>query len=297
MAPLMIFLGFGAFLLGLIVGSFLNVCIYRMPREESLVYPPSHCPKCYQPIRPEDNIPIVSWFLLRGRCRACGESISLIYPAVEFLTGLLFAFFFWRFVTLYMQDAPDYLATRDLLYYGSFYLAHMAFISALFVATVVDFKFLIIPDVISLPGAVIAVIVSVAFPQLHPNAANAAYPHIAALLQSLVGAAVGAGVIYGMGVAGKAVFGKDAMGFGDVKLMALIGAFLGWQMTLVVVVLSAFLGTVYGVIHLAVTGNDKIPYGPFLSAGAVVTLIFRPEIEVFLNSVAQTYRFLFHAQI
>jgi len=294
MPAFMIVLGLGAFLLGLVVGSFLNVCIYRMPREESLVYPPSHCPKCYQPIRPEDNIPIVSWFLLRGRCRACGLPISFIYPVVEFLTGVLFTLFLWRFVALYMKDAPDYLTRRDLLYYGSFYLAHMAFISALFVATVVDFKFLIIPDVISIPGAVIAVIVSVAFPQLH-GVAGSSHPHIAALLQSLFGAAVGAGVIYAMGVGGKAVFGKEAMGFGDVKLMALIGAFLGWQMTLVVVVFSAFLGTVYGVIYLALTGNDKIPYGPFLSAGAVITLIFRPEIDVFLKSVAQTYRFLIHA--
>ena len=158
--------------------------------------------------------------------------------------------------------------------------------------TVIDFKYLIIPDEISLPGVFVGLAASFAYPQLHGVQWIAGHPHWSGLLASAVGAAVGAGAIYSIGAAGKVALGKEAMGFGDVKLMALIGAFLGWKLTIFTIFLSAALGTVYGAAHLAVTGSSRIPYGPFLSAAAVVSLVFRPEVEAFLANMIQTYRFL-----
>ena len=286
-----IFFGAAAFCLGLIVGSFLNVCIYRLPREESIVYPPSHCPRCYQPIRAEDNIPVLSWFLLRGRCRFCGGRISFVYPAVEFFTGVLFVLFYWRFVT---RDVPPTIlppAPRFVAYMGALYFVHMAFICALFVATVVDFKCLIIPDEISIGGTILGVAASFVFPQIHRSALFPAHPHLSSLGASLAGAAVGAFLIWAIGAAGKVIFRKEAMGLGDVKLMAMIGAFLGWQLVIFVLLFSAFLGAIYGAVHLAVTGRSKIPYGPFLSTAAVVSVIFRWEVAGFLGRMIQTYRF------
>ncbi len=293
MASLVIFLGVAAFLFGLVVGSFLNVCIYRLPREESLVYPPSHCPKCYQPIRPEDNIPVLSWLLLRGRCRSCGLRISLVYPAVELFTALLFLVYYLRFAQLYLVALSEPPSTGGLIYYAAFFFVNAGFISALFVATVIDFRYLIIPDEISLPGIVAGLAASFIWPQMHGFLPAAPHAHWQSLLASVIGAVTGAGVIYGIGAAGKAVLGREAMGFGDVKLMGMIGAFLGWKLTLFVVFLSAALGTVYGAAHIAVTGNSRIPYGPFLSAAAVISLIFRPEIDVFLSNMLRTYRMLF----
>lgn len=292
MTGMAIFFGIGAFCLGLIVGSFLNVCIYRMPREESLVYPPSHCPRCYQPIKAEDNIPIVSWLLLGGRCRSCSERISLIYPAVELFTGLLFVFYYWRFVANYVAPLETLPESAFVLRMGALYLVHMGFICALLVATFVDFKYLIIPDEISIGGTVVAVAASFVFPALHESALWPGSPHLSGLFSSLIGGAIGAGVVYGIGVAGKAVFRKEAMGFGDVKLMAMIGAFLGWQLVLFVLFFSALLGAVYGSVHVAVTGRSKIPYGPFLSLAAVISLIFRSEVVLFLNTMIRNYQFL-----
>lgn len=292
MMPTAVLFGVGAFLLGLIVGSFLNVCIYRMPREESLVYPPSHCPKCYQPIRAEDNIPVVSWLILRGRCRSCGLRISPIYPAVELFTGLLFLFYYWRFALTIVNPAGVAASNLYVFTTGALYLVHMAFICALLVAAFVDFKYLIIPDEISLGGAVFAVAASVIFPEIHQSNMIAAHPHLSSFASSLFGAAVGAGIIYSIGAAGKLLLRKEAMGLGDVKLMAMIGAFLGWQMTLFVVFFSAILGTVYGGAHLAVTGKSRIPYGPFLAIAAVVSLVFRTEVAAFLETVVQNYSFL-----
>lgn len=277
------FFGLAVFLFGLIVGSFLNVCIYRLPREESLVYPPSHCPKCYQPIRPDDNIPVISWFLLRGRCRSCGERISLVYPAVEFATAVLFLAYYWRLVGFAYAPTPQYIGI---------YAVHMAFLCALLVSTVIDFRFYIIPDEISVPGAVIGILASFALPDMHSSVILRSHPHVSSLIASLLGAAVGAGIIYGIGVAGKLILRKEAMGFGDVKLMAMIGGILGWELTVFVLLLSALLGTVYGLIQMAFTGDNKIPYGPFLSIAAAVTLFFRSEVGGFITSVILSYRLL-----
>ncbi len=287
-----IFFGVGAFLMGLVIGSFLNVCIYRMPREESLVYPPSHCPRCYQPIKAEDNIPIISWMLLRGRCRSCGERISPVYPAVELFTGILFAFYYWRFIRHYVPTLHELPETGFVVRMGALYIVHMGFISALLVATFIDFKYMIIPDEISIGGTFVAVLASFVFPEIHQSALVAGRPHLSGLISSLAGAGAGAAVVYGIGLLGKAALRKEAMGFGDVKLMAMIGAFLGWQLVIFVLFFSALLGTLYGIVHLAVTGHSRIPYGPFLSLAAVISLIFRAEVTLFLNNMIANYRFL-----
>jgi leader peptidase (prepilin peptidase)/N-methyltransferase len=278
-------LAFGvfAFVVGTMIGSFLNVCIYRLPRGESIVYPPSHCPDCYQAIRWEDNIPVLSWFLLGGRCRVCRDRISLIYPAVEFLTGAFFFAHYWRLVGFEAGPSARMLAV---------YAVHVAFVSALLAATVVDFKHLIIPDEITIPGTVIALCASFVLRGLDADPVSSAYPHMSSLAASLAGAAVGAGTIYGIGAAGKVVLRREAMGFGDVKLMAMIGAVLGWQTTVLVLFASALLGTLYGAVHMVITGDTKIPYGPFLSIAAAGCLLMRPEVNDFVASVLRSYRFL-----
>lgn len=292
MMGLAVFFGLAAFALGLVIGSFLNVCIYRFPREESLIYPPSHCPKCYQHIRGEDNIPVISWLLLRGRCRSCGLHISFVYPLVELATGCLFVFYYWRFVGSYLPPITMVPEGKFVLYYGALYMVHITFLCGLLVATVVDFKCFIIPDEISVGGTFFAVAASFIFHEIHASGLIAGHPRLSGLAASLIGAAVGAGLIYGIGAAGKAILGREAMGFGDVKLMAMIGALLGWQMTLFVLFFSAILGALYGTIHLALTGRSKIPYGPFLSIAAAVCLVFRGEVGLFLANIIRSYRFL-----
>ncbi|MHC4713777.1 MAG: prepilin peptidase [Planctomycetota bacterium] len=287
-----VFFGVGAFCLGLIVGSFLNVCIYRLPREESIVYPPSHCPSCYQAIRPRDNIPVLSYIILRGRCRSCGARISAVYPLVELLSGALFAFYYWRFVETSVPAMAVVPAASTILYYAAFYLVLMAFVCALVVVTFIDFKYFIIPDEVSLGGLVLALAASFAFTEIHESALWAGRPHFSGLLSALLGAAVGAGIIYGIGGIGKLLLRKEAMGFGDVKLIAMIGAFVGWQMTVFVIFFSALLGAVYGVAHLAITGRSKMPYGPFLAMAALFSLLFENQVVTFIGNMVQAYRFM-----
>jgi leader peptidase (prepilin peptidase)/N-methyltransferase len=278
-----LFFAVAVFLFGLIIGSFLNVCIYRLPRGESLVYPPSHCPKCYQPIRAEDNIPVISWFLLRGRCRFCKQSISPLYPAIEFLTGALFLLYYWRLIGFENQPSA-----REI----GLYVVHISFFSALVAATVIDFRFLIIPDEISLPGIFVGLAASFILPEMHEDVFLVNRPHLNSLVSSLVGAAAGGGVIYCIGAAGKLILRKEAMGFGDVKLMAMIGAVLGWKLTIFVLFLSALMGTAYGLVRMATTGESKIPYGPFLSIAAIASLVMREHVDVFIDNIVQSYRFI-----
>jgi len=278
-----LFFGVAAFVFGTVIGSFLNVCIYRLPRGESLVYPPSHCPLCYRPIRMEDNIPVLSWFLLAGRCRDCAGRISVIYPVVEFLTGALFFTYYWQLVGFYQQPTPGQVG---------FYAIHMAFVSALLAAAVIDFKHLIIPDEISVPGIVLGLAASFVFPQMHAGTLVWGHPHVSSLAESAIGALAGAAVVYAIGAAGKVAMRREAMGFGDVKLMAMIGAFLGWEMTIFVLFMSAVIALAYGLVQMAFTGSNKIPYGPFLSIAAALGLLFRPAIDTFIAEVIKSYTLL-----
>ena len=250
--------------LGLLVGSFLNVCIFRLPRNcMSVVRPRSRCPKCRRLIAWYDNLPVLSWIALGGKCRSCKLPISPRYAAVELLTGLLFAFAAWR-----LRALPAFEG-------ASLFALHGLFIGALIASTFIDLEFRILPDEITLPGIAAGLAFSVAVPAVHgPPPFWPAHPHLASAVASLLGALVGGGAIYAVGVLGKLVFRKEAMGFGDVKFMAMVGAVLGWRGVLLTFVLACFLGSVFGVgKFLAVRRMGYVPFGPFLSGGALGMLL------------------------
>ncbi len=234
------------FITGTIIGSFLNVCIRRLPTGESVVYPPSHCPSCGARIRSRDNIPLLSYALLHGRCRSCAGAISMRYPTVEALTGAALVLLFHRF-----GFSPA------LAVYG-------AFVAALIVISFIDLDHQIIPDVISLPGIALGLVVS-ALGQGPP------------LLDSLVGVLVGGGILYAVAAGYHAFTGREGMGGGDIKLLAMIGAFLGWRGVLVTLIVGSFTGAVVGTILIVARRTDSripIPFGPFLALGAVCALAF-----------------------
>lgn len=246
------------FIFGLIVGSFANVCIYRLPRNESIVRPPSHCPSCNKPINWYDNIPVISFIFLLGKCRICKTSIPFRYPLVELLTGFLFLTGF-RFTGLSIL----------LIFYWYFF-------TMLIIATFTDFSHLIIPDVISMPGIFAGIIAGSLFPEMMKTV-----PHLDGFLKSSAGAAAGGGAIWIIGILGKAAFRKEAMGFGDVKLMGMIGSFTGVRLAL----LSIFLGSLFGaavggilILARLKTKKDYIPFGPYLSLGAVASFFFGEKI-------------------
>lgn len=243
------------FLFGISIGSFLNVCIYRMGREQSIVKPGSRCPHCQKPIRWYDNIPLLSFLVLRGRCRACGAKISFRYLLVELLTGLMFLAFYSRFG------------------FSAKFFAYALFISGLIVATFVDFDFQIIPDEISLGGIVCGLAFSFFFPALQD-----APTHFAGLFRSLLGVVIGGGVLWILGCLGDFIFKKESMGGGDIKLLAMIGSFLGWKIALLSVPLASVVGAVVGIIIKLRTKESVIAFGPYLSLGAVLGLFWSDKI-------------------
>lgn len=275
-------------LLGLVIGSFLNVCIFRLPRNcMSIVGPRSRCPKCLNWIAWYDNIPVASWALLGGKCRHCRHPISIRYTLVELLTGALFLYAGGRAV--YGQGLTAIESAERFALEGWF-------ISALIVCTFIDLEFRIIPDEVSLSGIIIGLAASAAWPFLHPLGLGdlplpalrippaLTHGHLASLAASAVGAIVGAGAIFSAGWMGKILFrkkvaeaGEDtAMGFGDVKFMAMAGAVLGWRGVLLALLVACLWGSVFGIGKLIVTRRmGFVPFGPFLSAGAL-TLLFAP---------------------
>ncbi len=250
------------FILGAVVGSFLNVCIHRLPRGESLIKPGSHCPKCGRHIRWFDNIPMLSYIFLKGRCRYCGGTISKRYFIVEFISSLLF-------LTLYMQFG---LSINLLIY--------LVFTSSLVVMSFIDFEYRIIPDVLDCSGIVLGSLLSILHPAVHirPQPWDRLFtsPAIASMADSLSGIILGGGFLIVLGILGRAIFKKEAMGFGDVKLLAMIGAFLGWQMVLLTIFISALIGSIVGIILKLKTSGSYIPYGPYLALGAIIA-IFKGE--------------------
>ena len=238
------------FILGLIVGSFSNVCIYRIPRNESVIYPASHCPKCRTKIKPVDNIPLLSYILLKGRCRNCGSKISIQYPVVEFLTGLIY-------LIIYLIYG---LSIQSLVY--------IILSSALIIIAFIDLQKQLIPDVISLPGIVVGLILSFIVPYI-------------SFINSALGALVGGGIILIIAWVGSIIFKKEAMGGGDIKLAAMIGAFLGWRYTIISLFWGFFLGALTGIILIMTKikkREDAIPFGPFIALGSIITLLWGEKI-------------------
>lgn len=249
------------FIFGSLIGSFLNVCIVRMPKSESVVFPRSHCVHCNKQIPWYDNIPFISYLRLGGRCRFCKAKISVRYFIVELITASAFAFFYLNFGL-----------TFELL-------AYLIFVCGLIIAVFVDLEHRIIPDEISVGGMVAGLILSFLIPQLHETS-----NHFWGLGRSLMGALIGGGAIYAMGILGDFIFKKESMGGGDVKLLAMIGAFLGWKSATLTFFIAPFFGMVYGIIVKIRTKESVIPYGPFLAIGAVISLFYsQPLIDWVLS--------------
>lgn len=229
---------------GLAVGSFLNVCIYRLPRHESLLFPASHCPSCNRSLSWFENLPLVSWLVLLGRCRSCRTPIGVQYPLVEAITGGIF-------VSAYLIYGWTPLLAARLL-----------FASAMIVLFVIDLHHRILPNVITLPGIVIGFVLSVFLPP--------------GLRSSLIGIIAGGGVLFAIGEAYYRTRGYEGLGMGDVKMLAMIGAFLGWPLMLVTLVLASFAGSAVGIgLLISRKGDMKaaLPFGTFLAVGALVAAV------------------------
>ena len=239
-----------SFFLGAMIGSFLNVCIYRIPKGESIVFPGSHCPHCQHPIPFYDNIPVLSYLWIKGKCRSCHHPISLQYPIVETVTAI-------SSLLLFLTFGPSWS-----------YLIYFAFTTALIVITVIDLYHQIIPDVISLPGIGAGLLVSLVHPQI-------------TFFNSLFGVLLGGGSLFLVATVYQWLFKREGMGGGDVKLLAMIGAFLGWKAVILTILLSSLIGSVTGVVLMLIKGKDfkyAIPFGPFLSLGAILSLFYGEKI-------------------
>jgi len=245
-----------ALVFGMVAGSFLNVCICRMPKDESVVSPPSHCPRCSYQIKWYDNIPLLSYLLLRGKCRGCGTHISLQYPLVELINGILTLLLFLRFGL-----------TLD-------FAALFLFCSALVVITFIDIEHQIIPDEISLPGIVIGFALSF-------------YLNGHGWLDSIIGILLGGGTLYLVAFGYHRLTGKEGMGGGDIKLLAMMGAFLGWKAVPFIIFTSSLTGSLVGVSIMLLKKKDSklaIPFGPYLAFGALLYIFYgQPLIRWYLN--------------
>lgn len=235
---------------GALIGSFLNVCIYRIPRRQSVAWPESRCPSCSGPIAPYDNIPVFSYLLLLGRCRACHADISPRYPLIETANGMGYVVIVWWFG---LQWAS---AVYALLF------------STLLVVTCIDLSHQIIPDVITLPGIPLGLLCAATILPV-------------GLLNSVLGILLGGGLLWGLAVLSPYLFGKEGLGGGDIKFLAMIGAFLGWKPTLLTIMVSALAGSFVGLTLIAcrvIRRDQYLPFGPFLALGAVVAMFFHQEL-------------------
>ena len=269
-----------SFLFGLCIGSFINVSIYRIPSGKSLFYPGSHCPKCNAPIKWYDNIPVLSYIILGGKCRSCKEEVSSRYPLVELLTGCLFALFYFMYFVA--ENKPDLIGAGAAV---GVLIVHLVLVSALISATFIDMDHQIIPDGISIGGLLAGPVVSLFFPKLHEiyPALHEGMPftwfqseHFGALADSMAGIVVGGGFIFIAGWIGKRIWKREAMGMGDVKLMAMVGSFLGWKAVLFANLMAPLFGCLAAVPLWLRTRERymRIPYGPFLSLGTIFIMLF-----------------------
>ena len=240
------------FMFGLAIGSFANVCIYRLPKKESVVFPVSHCTACSTPVRPFDNIPVISYLILGGKCKDCKESISVIYPIIEIITALLLLAGFFKFGL-----------TFDFLIYT-------VVAPTLVIITVIDIEHQIIPDVITLPGIFLGL---------------AAGSYTIGYIDSFSGCLLGGGLFYLL-----AVLSNGGMGGGDIKYIAAAGALVGWQKVLLIIFIGAFLGSFVGLFQIAVQKKSRkslIPFGPFLAAATLITLFYgNLLIKLYIENLA-----------
>ncbi|HJS51473.1 MAG TPA: prepilin peptidase [Pyrinomonadaceae bacterium] len=264
-----------AFVLGAIIGSFLNVIIHRVPNEESIVFPNSKCPKCQTPLKPYDNIPILSWLVLGGKCRNCKEKIAVRYPAVELLTALSFVLVYWQ------------IGFDPMLFVG------LVFVSVMIALMFIDAEHMILPNVITYPFVAFAFAVRIVYPiafgtvfsdmTYPPLASLSTYPAwVVSLAGAVLGAIAGGGSLWLVGAIWKKLRGVEAMGLGDVKMMAGVGALLGWRLAVLSIFLAAFAGALIGIIVI-MRQKDRnfqaqIPFGIFLGIGSIVAFLFGEQM-------------------
>ena len=269
------------------VGSFLNVCIYRIPKNKSLIYPHSFCPHCKTSINWFDNIPVISYLLLLGRCRACKNRLSIRYPLVELLTGCAFLQLYYIFIVCRSESF--------CVLFG-----YLALCCALIISAFVDLELRIIPNEITFIGIPVFVVLSIVCPDLH-YAQNTLRRFTLidihrpdSFIASLIGIFTGGGLIFLCGVMGKLLFKKDAMGFGDVKLMGMIGAVVGWKLTVAVFFVAPFFGLLMAIPVFVFKKSHLIPYGPFLAIAALVCICFQDYFIGQINLCILVFRVLFN---
>ena len=257
--------------LGLIIGSFLNVCIARIPRQESIVFPNSHCPQCGNPIKAYDNIPLLSYLLLFGKCRSCGQRISWQYPVVQVLTALTF----W--------------ATFVLLGVNLKAVILLIFFSSIVILIFIDLNHRILPDVITLPGVLFGLLFSLLAPVQDSTAevilglfglgtSNAIF---ISFLNSLMGVLVCGGFLWLVAEVYFRVRKIEGLGFGDIKLMGMVGAFLGMKLALLTIMLGSMMGAVLGLLFIKLAGKDvryELPFGSFLGIAAIISALWGPQL-------------------
>ena len=261
-ATMPFFIPLCVFIFGAILGSFLNVCIYRIPQGHSILWPPSSC-QCGKRIPFYFNIPVIAWFMLKGKAACCEEKLSFRYPLVEALTGTLFVF--------------SWLNHQSIVA-----MVGMLFIAILIAATFIDLDHMIIPDIFSIGGMLLGVMVSIFIPQLHGFSQGGMEAHWYSWIESMLGIFVGTSMIYWIATIGEIILKKPAMGEGDVKFLAAIGAFTGWQGALFSLFGGAFIGTIIILPYLLIQQLkqpkepklQELPFGPFLAIGAIVYFLW-----------------------
>jgi len=239
-------LNYFVFIFGAVVGSFLNVCIFRLPAKTSIIKPLSQCPHCHHPIRFYDNIPIISFIVLRGKCRDCDGKISWRYPLVELITAVLSLLLFLQFG----------LTLRFLIFF--------IFTAVLIVITFIDLDHQIIPDVLTLPGIPIFFLLAIFVVKIP-------------WLEALIGLLIGGGVLFAIAFVYELLTKREGMGGGDIKLLAMIGGFLGWKSLIFILLFSSFSGAIVGITAMIIKKQDMkyaVPFGPFLSAAAIAYLFW-----------------------
>jgi leader peptidase (prepilin peptidase)/N-methyltransferase len=257
---------------GAVIGSFLNVVIHRVPVEESIVFPNSRCPTCAAPIAFYDNVPILSYLMLGGKCRGCKKHISARYPLVEALTALLFTAVAWH-------DGLSFALPFDLV-----------FSAAVLCLVFIDAEHMILPNVITYPGIVFAVLARIVLPYLTgtphfddlpslTHGALATLPiGVTSIVGAFLGALIGGGSLWLMGWTWQKLRGIEAMGLGDVKMMFMVGAYLGWRLTILTIFVGVLSGSVIGILLMARQGKKDmqmlLPFGVFLGIGAIGALLF-----------------------
>jgi leader peptidase (prepilin peptidase)/N-methyltransferase len=244
------FLNSFAFIFGAVVGSFLNVCIFRIPAKASIIKPLSQCPHCHHPVRFYDNIPLISYIVLRGKCRDCGGKISWRYPVVELITAILSLLLFLRFG----------LTVNFLIFF--------VFTAVLIVITFIDLDHQIIPDVLTLPGIPLFFLAAIF---LVKN------PWKVPWQEALIGLLIGGGMLFTIAYIYQLITKREGMGGGDIKLLAMIGGFLGWKSLIFILLVSSFSGAIVGIAAMVIQKKDMkyaIPFGPFLSAAAIAYLFW-----------------------